>query len=254
MNETDVYRVIKQRHAPPEWACFPGVRSQTGYAKNRKRTADAVAMSLYPSRGLEVHGFEIKVSRSDWLRELKQPEKAEEIAAFCDRWWIVAPPGVVQMEELPKTWGLYEVKGDSIRAKVKAPVNEAKLLDRSFFASLMRRASDGIDSLMKETIHRDSIGEELENARLRGFAEGKNKAGSELMHLNALREDVAAFEKKTGLRIQDVKYYNNFREIFTLATSICRAEYNLNSFAEQTVTTVERVLDELRQLKDGHKK
>jgi len=32
-------------------------------------------MDLWPSGGLEIHGHEVKVSRSDWLRELKEPEK-----------------------------------------------------------------------------------------------------------------------------------------------------------------------------------
>ena len=33
------------------------------------RYADAIAMNLWPSRGLAVHGFEIKISRGDWQRE-----------------------------------------------------------------------------------------------------------------------------------------------------------------------------------------
>ena len=47
-------------------------------------SGDAVIMSLWPSRGLELHGVEIKVSRADWKREAADPAKAEAIAAYCD--------------------------------------------------------------------------------------------------------------------------------------------------------------------------
>jgi len=50
---------------------------------------------LWPSRGLHLMGFEIKAGRGDWLRELKDPGKAEGIAAYCDQWWVVAPAEVI---------------------------------------------------------------------------------------------------------------------------------------------------------------
>ena len=67
-----------------QYALLFEVRNSTGYGK-RIRSADALAMSLWPSRGLELIGFEIKRSRIDWLKELSQPEKAEEICRFCDQ-------------------------------------------------------------------------------------------------------------------------------------------------------------------------
>jgi len=98
---SDLEEKLSYKFSTPAWAFLPQVRNGTGYLRNTTRTADAIAMSLYPSRGLDLHGFEIKVSRTDWLGELKNPEKAEAIAQFCDYWWIVAPKEIINLDEVP---------------------------------------------------------------------------------------------------------------------------------------------------------
>lgn len=66
-----------------------------------------------------VHGFEVKVSRSDWLRELRTGGlKSEAWRSVCHYWWVVAPPGVVREGELPDGWGLL-VGSERLRAVVK---------------------------------------------------------------------------------------------------------------------------------------
>ena len=97
------------------------------------------AMGLWPSRGLHLHGFEIKVSRSDWLRELKSPAKADKMFRYFDRWWLaVADKDIVRNGELPETWGLLVM--DKI---VKtAPELEAAPMTREFLAAIMRRVGE----------------------------------------------------------------------------------------------------------------
>lgn len=135
-----VRAALRFRYPAASHALMFEVGNGTGHATSRH--ADAVAMGLWPSRGLEVEGIEIKVSRQDWLNELKQPEKAEAVAKFCDRWWIAAPKGLVKPDELPRTWGLLELDGDTLRQKVAAPKLEAVQLTRTFLAAMLRRASD----------------------------------------------------------------------------------------------------------------
>jgi hypothetical protein len=127
------------------WVLLPQVRNATGFAGNR--TADGLAMNAWPSRGLEVHGLELKVQRGDWLRELKKPAKAESIFSYCDRWWIVVPEEpakrdrrVVLPAELPSSWGLLVVdKQGKASAAVPAPKLKPKPLDRAFLAAVLRR-------------------------------------------------------------------------------------------------------------------
>ncbi len=127
---------MREAYRQPEWALFFEVGNATGF--NTKRHADAVAMNMYPSRGLSLHGFEFKISKSDWKRELADPQKAEEIAQYCDLWSVVAGPGVVGPGELPVSWGLIELVNGKLRTRVAAAKHEAKPLTRSFIAAILR--------------------------------------------------------------------------------------------------------------------
>ena len=119
MRSQDIITLLRQRFAAPAFAFLTGVANGTGGV--RVRTADAIAMSVWPSRGLRLHGFEVKVSRSDWKRELENPAKAESVCTFCDHWWIAAPDGVVERSELPPTWGLLEADKKKLKTTVQAP-------------------------------------------------------------------------------------------------------------------------------------
>lgn len=130
--------------SPPEFAIFFEVAVGTGFAGQRRK-ADAVAMDMWPSRGMKITGFEVKVSRHDWLREKGNPVKAEAIAAYCDRWALVTAFGVAESIEVPHAWDWYELseKGDKLALRQRGHETEAKVLDRSFVASLLRCATRG---------------------------------------------------------------------------------------------------------------
>jgi len=133
----DITAAMRETYKQPEWALFFQVADGTG--ANQRRWADAVAMNMYPSRGLVINGYEFKVSRGDWKRELENPNKAEAVAKYCDCWHIVAPKGLVKDFELPATWGLLEFEDGKLRQKAKATQNEfVKKLDRQFVASMIR--------------------------------------------------------------------------------------------------------------------
>ena len=65
MKTAELMKLLRGRHPAHCWAFFENVPNATGYAQ--RRTADAVAMALWPSLGLELHGFELKISRGDFL-------------------------------------------------------------------------------------------------------------------------------------------------------------------------------------------
>lgn len=187
-----VFEALRKRFSAPAFAYLEEVGNATGFACNRH--ADAVAMSLWPSRGLEVHGIEVKVSRTDWLKELKDPAKADSIARFCDRWWLaVGDDTIVKEGELPPTWGLlvFNAKGGKLVAKVEAAKLDSEPLDRKFVASMLRRASESVVAVRRE-----------------GFAAGREAGKKDASdptgatkEIEQLRESLAAFEEKSGLKI-----------------------------------------------------
>lgn len=204
MNESAIASLLADRYCAPEWAFLPQVRSRTGYAGNI-RTADALAMSLWPSRGVFLHGFEIKSHRSDWLNELKNPAKAEEIASKCDFWWIAAPENVVVEAELPAAWGYIAVKtkdGKSKLVTVKAALRHEKALpmSREFIAAVMRNMADA-------TVPRAHVNDlveqkwKAEEARVReGAALSLQRTQEDLKQLQKI---VQEFEKASGLRLNN---------------------------------------------------
>lgn len=129
------------------------VRDGTGHAA--RRSIDAVTMSLWPSLGLELAGMEIKVSRSDWLRELKDPAKASATFEYFDRWYLVAPRDVAKMDEIPGPWGWLAPEGDRLVTLKKAPLNEEpKPIDRRFLASILRCGAKNDDALIEAAIQK----------------------------------------------------------------------------------------------------
>lgn len=147
--ETQVYERVRNRFSQKgAYAFFRTVRAQlTTSGRTQERWADAVAMGLWKTRtDHELLGFEIKVSRSDWLRELKSHSKSEAVGRFCHRWWIaVGDKEIVKLDELPDTWGLLVPHGNTMRVAKKAPKLEPEPMTRAFIASLLKRASESFD-------------------------------------------------------------------------------------------------------------
>ena len=100
----DLTELLRARYPIPSWALITEVPNATSTGKTR--SADALAIGCWKSVGIQMHGFEIKVARSDWLREIQDPSKALPFQKHCHHWWIVAAPKVVRVEEMPAEWGL----------------------------------------------------------------------------------------------------------------------------------------------------
>lgn len=200
MTFDDVIKLLKARYAPPAWAFLQQVGDSTGAYTSRH--ADAVAMGLWPSRGLELIGFEVKVSRNDWRRELKKPDKAEPIASRMDRFFVVAPADVVPHVEVPTNWGLLEVKpsGKIIQTKEAAKL-EPLPLDRRFLAALLRRVSLEDPTREAELRLRREIRDDITKNELPRLVD--IEIGPLRGELERLRTRVAAFEEATGVPLED---------------------------------------------------
>lgn len=180
-----------------------------GTGSNFSRIADAVAMNLWPSRGAAVHGFECKVSRADWLSELRKPEKADPIARFCEYWWIVAPKEIIKPGELPETWGHLYPRGNSLHIAVKAPKLNAQPLDKLFIGAMLRRAAE-------DMVPRSQIEAELAERYKRGREDAEKHAEAHMaathkankMKLQRLEAAVAKFQESSGVTI-DLWDYGN---------------------------------------------
>ncbi len=143
MTEEDLKERLRHRYGKKsEWVFMTNVRDSTGYPGGRRRYADAMAMNMYPSRGLSLDGFEIKLNRPDLMAELRDPSKAEAFKQFCDHWWLVIPDKeIIKLGGVPDDWGImWATPRGGLRVIKKAPQLESKPITRGFLASLLRNA------------------------------------------------------------------------------------------------------------------
>lgn len=193
MTEFELFQALRPLYPAAEYALLPQVANGTGFKANRH--ADALALSLWPSRGLHLSGFEIKSYRGDWLRELANPGKAEEIASRCNYWWIVAANAkIVQDGELPVTWGLlvWDAEKQALKKVKSAPFREAQAPDLAFIAAMLRKA--------QEVLTPDAvIAEAKRNGYEAGKKDGELSGEIEVERLRALRDRVKEFREASGV-------------------------------------------------------
>lgn len=171
------------------------------------RRCDLIAFGVWKSTGNKVIGHEIKVDRGDWLRELQQPEKSDAFAAYVDSWYLVAPPGVVRLEELRTNWGLLELsRSDMLRVrKQPTPNASAKAMDRNMLAAVLRKVTDKVD---EEQIQA-RIRQAMEVARKQFESTASYREKSLVKQCETLKSRIESFEKHTGLSIDRYSEYGD---------------------------------------------
>lgn len=172
--------LIRRRYPSPLWLTLLEVKNDPRLAGRR---ADAIAVSTDSRAGVEIHGFEIKVSRADWLREVRMPQKSRDFSEYCDRWWLVAPSQkIIRMSEVPSGWGVLIPRGERLVSLREAPQHPGKPVERPFLAALLRRA-------IEESPHQERLREEFQ----RGFEKAR------AMHQRSVSLDTKLAERKADL-------------------------------------------------------
>jgi hypothetical protein len=213
------------------------------------RRADAVALQIYQSRGIALHGFEVKTHRRDWLRELKQAAKADELFRRCSYWSIVAPAGVAAEHEVPEAWGLFQIEADKSRfTTVRRPSKlEPDPLDLYTVALILRRAMSALKAPY-DLAHLEEKRAEYE----RGLRDGRTGADPEKYQREdhqRLTRAVLEFEGATGVNIRDASWKEHggrrlgqtVRFLLTHPQQVEAARTHLRSVARQLDRAAEDV-------------
>lgn len=196
--DADKMRAMLRKKFPPEqYAMLYEVRDAAGFSA--RRNADVIVVGLWPSRGCAVEGMEIKISRGDWLRELKKPQKAEAFVRFCDRWWVIAADqNIVKVDELPPTWGLMAPRGNGLGILRQAPDLKPESVDRMFLAAMMKRAVDTAADSPEVRARIDARVEEIRGEQKRRVDGATAMLQREKLDLE---NAIAKFEEASGVRI-----------------------------------------------------
>jgi hypothetical protein len=200
LNTPALEALLRQKYQRDRYALFFDVPDAVSL--DARRRIDAVAIGIWKSVGREVQAFELKVSRSDWLRELKNVDKADPFIAICDRFWLVTgDPSVAKLDEIPACWGWMTASKHGLRVQrpaEKLPTDRANM-PWGFTIGLLRKLQDNllaspdvraeIDRQVKELTSR-------QDERVRWAKEEAERNAKDL------REAVAKFEAESGLSIR----------------------------------------------------
>lgn len=135
-----VRTALLQRYEAPEW------HTETEFTLEGRRL-DVFAMNRWGARSYRTVGFEIKVSRGDWRRELEDFRKSDLWTHVVDQFYVVAPGGIVDVEELPHGWGLLELRGSRMFTKRQALIGTSTTLPRELAARMVDRLCKRVSDL-----------------------------------------------------------------------------------------------------------
>ena len=91
-----------------EWLFLRELRVGTGRRNNNLQRVDAFALNSLPHTAMKRVCYEAKVSRADFLGELKQPLKRRMGMRYSNEFYFVTPAGLVNAAEVPVDCGLIE--------------------------------------------------------------------------------------------------------------------------------------------------
>lgn len=194
MKASEVKDLLRDMHSDvSRWVTAEEVPVKTGGGNRR---LDFVAMECWESRGHALWGFEVKVSKADLAREIREPSKHTCFFECLDYYSIAAPEEIVDVDTVPEAWGIVVVRNNEIRwRRMPQPLHGDRLLEetpKSFVASFARRAvacSGGRDAC------RQAREQGIEAGKRRAFEEAESKA-------KRLQESIDAYEmvfKELGL-------------------------------------------------------
>lgn len=175
----------------------------------QERRCDGVAIGMWESTGRLIQGFEVKVSRSDWLREVKDVTKADHFIEQCERWWLVTGDiSVAKPEEIPEAWGWMNATKTGLR--IQRPARQLREkephIKRGWAFALIRRAAERGD------INAPEVQAILRKHREENDRSAKEKIEREIARsapkLFELQKKVDEFEKASGMKLDDWRLGN----------------------------------------------
>jgi hypothetical protein len=134
MTSNDILKLLKEKHHDDVF--IPECKDGPTWLKKHRRL-DAWTMKKSWKNPLTC-GYEIKVTRSDFLQDKKWPE----YLPLCNQFYFVTPPKLLRPSEIPEDCGLMEVAstGNKLLIKKKVSYREVALPESLMRYILMSRA------------------------------------------------------------------------------------------------------------------
>lgn len=111
IKSSDIIGILRKRHKDD--IAVEELRLSSGVASGSGRRIDFWAISPSPAKGNLAIAYEVKTSRTDFKRETHDKQRGARL--FSDKFYFIAPPGIIERDEVPDWAGLYEVRWEAPR-------------------------------------------------------------------------------------------------------------------------------------------
>lgn len=139
----DIEGLLEEMFPASEWAAFRELRADTGYGHEGR--IDFAAFRMWSSKGgRRTVAVEVKRSRSDFVREIANPDKRAWYEQQFGECYFAVPYGLVSVDEVPDGWGLFVVtkNGSKLRRKKAARQRSNPEIDAGLTRSILRRCAN----------------------------------------------------------------------------------------------------------------
>ena len=250
MNTGDLLARLRRHYIKPGvrlpgGAFLPEVQTPSGVFPQRR--VDALYIGFTRSRGNLLDGHELKVSRSDWLHELDQANKADWWFCHTHRWWLVVPDlSVAKAEELPDGWGLMVVNPRTktrmdvvVKAETRTPeITMGLLLEVAKKLDTMRATAHQQDLTERQRLVNEAVSKQMDSTRAVDKHQAERfeeayKTLTRLQELTGLHFDGAPFERDLA--------WSTLEDSAEALRSFCRD----NAEAKHALVATRRALEEV---------
>lgn len=107
----------------------------------------SINATLDPTR-VDATVHEVKVSRSDFLADIAKPTKRAGYAAISERFYYVAPEGMLKPEEMPEGAGLLEARGEDFVVAKRCKRRPVSLAPEVMLAMALKPRHAAPDTLL----------------------------------------------------------------------------------------------------------
>lgn len=261
-----IYDLLEKRYEPEQgWLLFYEVANGTGFKGTGY--ADALAFNVWPSRGISLHGFELKRTRSDLIKELRDPTKAEAFQKYCHHWWLLlTDPKLADGVEVPAQWGILAPRNNVLYQIRPAPKLEPEPWKPEFIAAFMRRFHEAAVQPGQRAV-KDAVTKRAEQlARHMAEVKVKQQADAQAYELrrveserDQLRDRIKQFELDSGIPVKEwqaknigdiVRFLMNPENYRALETALANAK----TCSERISKSLGAALGNLKDLSSNEKR
>ena len=139
MTSEEIVGLLRKKYSGGEYVVMEQVLNPIENA-SRNRWIDVAIFSTWSTHGITRSAFEIKVSRSDFIRELQNPDKFQWCMENFHEFWFVGTKDVITKDEVPEGVGWMCPVGERLYIKKHCRRNVSPRLDEGMLAAFMRCA------------------------------------------------------------------------------------------------------------------